>query len=86
MESHNASKVEEADSILLLEQRGTGAMDSPKEGLPLFLFCHANGFCKEVWKPVVEELSKLARAPFRWIAMDFSGQQILKRPLYSDFM
>ena len=44
-----------------------------KDGLPLFLFCHANGFCKEVWRPVVEELSKIARAPFRWIALDFSG-------------
>ena len=55
------------------EHPGAGAGDAPKGGLPLFLFCHANGFCKEVWKPVVEELSKLARAPFRWIAMDFCG-------------
>jgi len=33
---------------------------------PLFLFCHATGFCKEVWRPVVDELTKFARAPFRW--------------------
>lgn len=39
---------------------GQDEQPSPvKEGLPLFLFCHANGFCKEVWKPVVEELSKV---------------------------
>ena len=74
-------RVEKADATLPLEQRGTGARDAPKGGLPLFLFCHANGFCKEVWKPVVEELSKLAREPFRWIAMDFCGQQLLKSPL-----
>jgi pimeloyl-ACP methyl ester carboxylesterase len=56
--------------------RDSDAQDDPaasNEGLPLFLFCHANGFCKEVWRPVVEELSKVARAPFRWIALDFSG-------------
>jgi len=40
---------------------------------PLFLFCHATGFCKEVWGPVVEELTKFARAPFRWAALDFAG-------------
>jgi pimeloyl-ACP methyl ester carboxylesterase len=40
---------------------------------PLVLFCHANGFCKDVWKPVAEELSAFAISPFRWIAMDFSG-------------
>ena len=59
------------------EADGTGqAEESPashRAGLPLFLFCHANGFHKEVWRPVVEELVKVARAPFRWIALDFSG-------------
>jgi pimeloyl-ACP methyl ester carboxylesterase len=47
-----------------------GAGDTPP---PLFLFCHATGFCKEVWLPVVEELTKLSRAPFRWAALDFAG-------------
>ena len=38
------------------EDTGSGC----KDGVPLFLFCHANGFCKEVWRPVVDELSKVA--------------------------
>ena len=41
--------------------------------IPLVLFCHANGFCKDIWKPVADELSAFAIAPFRWISMDFSG-------------
>ena len=34
----------------------------PAESGAAVLFCHANGFCKEVWLPVVEELSDIFRA------------------------
>ena len=35
-------------------------MAHPKMGV---LFCHAAGFCAEVWRPVIDELSALARQP-----------------------
>ena len=35
-------------------------MAHPKMGV---LFCHAAGFCAEVWRPVLDELSALARQP-----------------------
>ena len=36
------------------------SMAHPKMGV---LFCHAAGFCAEVWRPVLDELSALARQP-----------------------
>lgn len=60
-----------------------GGAAAPPESLPLLLMCHATGFCKETWLPVVEELAKLTRAPLRWIAMDFSGHGD-SRPLPCD--
>jgi len=61
----------------------SAAAAAPPESLPLLLMCHATGFCKETWLPVVEELAKLTRAPLRWIAMDFSGHGD-SRPLPCD--
>ena len=39
---------------------GSPPMAHPKMGV---LFCHAAGFCAEVWRPVIDELSALARQP-----------------------
>ena len=36
------------------------AVANPKMSV---LFCHAAGFCAEVWRPVIDELSALARQP-----------------------
>lgn len=33
---------------------------------PTLVFCHATGFCKEVWTPVIEELEELVRG---WTAV-----------------
>ena len=39
---------------------------------PPLLLAHATGFCKEVWRPVVDEL-RLAGAGNEIVAFDFSG-------------
>ena len=36
-----------------------GAPQPAEVGAASILFCHANGFCKEVWLPVVEELGDI---------------------------
>ena len=41
-------------------QAQTAAVAKPRMSL---LFCHAAGFCAEVWRPVIDELSALARQP-----------------------
>ncbi len=41
-------------------------------GDPDVVFAHANGFCKEVWRPVVSELSHL-HPHLRWLSVDLLG-------------
>ena len=46
------------------------------KGIPsrtLLVFCHANGFCKEVWSPVIASLGKHATVGFDVIALDLTG-------------
>lgn len=48
------------------------AIASGSSGPPNALFVHANGFCKELWDPVIASVS--ARTdPFRWMSMDQRG-------------
>ncbi|EKX48113.1 hypothetical protein GUITHDRAFT_162531, partial [Guillardia theta CCMP2712] len=47
-------------------------VEASQDPLPLFVFCHATSFCKEIWQPFVDELQKLSREPFRWVSFDFS--------------
>ncbi len=42
------------------------------EGEPDVVFAHANGFCKEVWRPVVSELSR-QRSDLHWLSVDLLG-------------
>jgi pimeloyl-ACP methyl ester carboxylesterase len=37
----------------------TGSIAFEQAGDPRLVFVHANGFCKEIWRPVVEELGSL---------------------------
>ena len=39
----------------------------------LLIFCHANGFCKEVWRPIVRLLSNHAALGFDVLALDLTG-------------
>ena len=39
----------------------------------LLVFCHANGFCKEVWGPVIAALGKHTRVSFDVLALDLTG-------------
>ncbi|MCL1599259.1 MAG: alpha/beta hydrolase [Actinomycetia bacterium] len=41
-------------------------------GEPEVVFAHANGFCKEVWRPVVSELCR-CHADLRWMSIDLLG-------------
>lgn len=55
--------VEGADGIRLATARGGG-------GDPGLLFVHANGFCKEVWDPVI---AAMRTEPLSWLSMDLRG-------------
>jgi len=55
--------VEGADGIRLATARGGGG----ESGL---LFVHANGFCKEVWNPVI---AAIRTEPLSWLSMDLRG-------------
>jgi pimeloyl-ACP methyl ester carboxylesterase len=53
------------------EHAGPAATEGTS-GDPDVVFAHANGFCKEVWRPVVSELAHL-RPGMRWLAADLLG-------------
>lgn len=57
------SVVEAADGIRLATAHG-GQGDAD------LFFVHANGFCKEVWNPVI---SAIQTEPFAWLSMDLRG-------------
>ena len=45
---------------------------SPDTGSVDALFVHANGFCKELWRPITRTVSEGVQ-PFRWMSMDQRG-------------
>ena len=54
------------------EDAGPPASVSWTGGAPSLLLAHATGFCKEVWRPVVDELRGAATGN-EIVALDFSG-------------
>lgn len=49
------------------------AIESSSESGPVeAVFVHANGFCKELWRPVVAAVADRPR-PFSWVSMDQRG-------------
>jgi len=53
------------------EHTGPSATEGT-DGEPDVVFAHANGFCKEVWRPVVSELSRL-HPGVGWLSADLLG-------------
>ena len=52
----------------------------------LLIFCHANGFCKEVWRPIISLLGKQDSAlRFDVLALDLTGHGETTRPYAGEF-
>jgi pimeloyl-ACP methyl ester carboxylesterase len=48
------------------------AVEGAAEGVPDLLLVHANGFCKELWRPIADRVSVTAPG-VSWLSMDLRG-------------